>query len=174
MSSVTSLCAIWHQELTEERFKNICDIYVEAFNGAPWFESWDAESASSYLRTQMRKTDVLTIEQDNLVIGFAFCLPLDRYEDAEAIIQRGANSTDYYVSEVAVAKNWRKKKISHSIFEQIIEYARSRFSHVTLRTRNDHAAMIHLMEHHRFASIAEYSASSGGVESKRTIYRFSF
>lgn len=150
----------------------LVDIYVEAFKGAPWFEDWSRDSALDCLRDQLINGDLLVEVRNASIVGMAIGVAMKTYTGYQDLINYGASLDDYYISEIAVSKNWRGHGIGKKLTSAIAEYGhRKNHPHVTLRTRSDHTTMIKIANDLGFSAIATYSAISGGVGSERVILR---
>lgn len=156
---------------SRDHLYSMAKIFVEAFSGAPWYETWEIQSAIAYLHSQIADGEIAIVEVESQIAGFSIGLPLIKHKDSKDMISNGAKSWDYYISEVAVSIRFQGKGVAKQLVRGITGHGLSIHPNVTLRTRADHDHMIHLMTSLQFKKIAVYEAESGGVRSDRVLLR---
>lgn len=157
--------------LTNTERRHLRGIFIEAFNGKPWYESWDDLTAKEYLNPLIESVGVGIIRVSGVIAGFTISLPLGEHNDHAQMVELGAHAHDFYIAEVVVCQNFRGQGIAKVLVEHTIEFAKERHDYITLRTRDDHVRMIRIMENLGFNTIANYNAQSGGKESGRVLFR---
>ena len=148
----------------------LAEIYVECFNGDPWFENWDIGMAESTLRSYLDKQFTLLVARyAGEVVGLCVAAPLSAY-DADS--QRFADIVDInnsaYLPDVAVAPSAQGCGIGTALVAAFIEISRaSGATTATLRTRENNTSAIKVFERLGFRECVRYEAETGGVESLR-------
>ena len=157
--------------LTKTERRHLRGIFIKAFNGEPWFETWNDETAKAYLDPLIQSVGVGIIRAQGVIAGFTISLPLGNHNDHAQMVELGAHAHDFYIAEVVVCQNFQGQGIAKVLVEHTIALAKGRHDHVTLRTRDDHGRMIRIMKSLGFNTIANYNAQSGGKESGRVLFR---
>lgn len=152
--------------------QQLSGIYVECFNGFPWFENWDAEMAETTLRTYMANDFTLLVARNRgEVVGFSVAAPLSRCQDRERFAELIDINTATYLSDVAVAPSAQGCGIGTALVSAFIELSASRgATNATLRTRENNLSAIKIFERLGFEECLRYQAETGGVESTRLGY----
>lgn len=154
----------------------LAKIYVEAFSGAPWLESWEESLAvleiSNYL-----SDGILKIERSNegKALGFGIALPFESYSGAQEIMGRGFLApakapSILYIAELCTKSEARGKGICTKIVSELIKEAEGNgYSALITRTRTDNLTMIKIFERAGFVAVGAYATETGGLQSERVV-----
>lgn len=152
-----------------EVMRALAAIYVECFNGYPWFENWDAEMAETTLRGYLEKQNTILVARNcGEVVGFSVASRLTQIQDSARYADILDVDAATYLSDVAVAPNSQGCGIGTKLVQGFIQLSRSQGAqYATLRTRENNFSAIHVFEKLGFKECLRYQAETGGVESSR-------
>ncbi|MDR2686786.1 MAG: GNAT family N-acetyltransferase [Oscillospiraceae bacterium] len=118
------------REYTPAMFAACLDLFIEAFNGAPWNDSWTEETAGACLREIVENTRFFgfTLWEGGALVGAAFCHAWTYWRGGQA-----------YVDELFVAPGCQRKGYGGLLMEAVEAYARAQgLVSVTLLTNREY------------------------------------
>lgn len=154
----------------------LAKIYVEAFSGAPWFESWE-ESLAALQISNYLSDGILKIERSNegKSLGFGIALPFESYSGSQEIMERGLLEpakapSILYIAELCTKSEARGRGICTKIVSEMIKEAERRgYSALITRTRTDNQNMIRIFKKAGFVAVGTYATETGGLQSERVV-----
>jgi len=161
--------------VTNGTLEQMARIYMEAFNGAPWNESWTLDTAREELLACLRKKHdfFLSYEEDtNNLAGFAIGWRFGRSQsETEAeFMKLGVSPGAYYLSELVTDRAFRRQGVATGIFDFLERTLQEDFvPQLSLRTRVDNVALLGILHRRSYDNHGSYEATTGGVESARVV-----
>jgi len=124
----------------------ICELYVEAFNGAPFYENWNIQSAKKELENAFKKEGFLgyILLDNNKVKGltWGYSFPQKNSERvnyekiSDNLSKRNLNFKKiFYLAEVAITEELRNLGIGTKLIEEQDKYLNNTDA-IILRTKN--------------------------------------
>jgi GNAT superfamily N-acetyltransferase len=100
---------------TPDDFDRCCELYIQVFNGAPWFDKWTSESARAHVRE---------LVDDNNFVGFT-AWDGDLVGAAFARTRTFYSGTELFIEELFIAPNCQRKGIGTALMREVESYAKS-------------------------------------------------
>ena len=157
----------------------LAEIYVEAFAGAPWYESWTREEAlKEILRYQESSDFVIRNDDRGNVLGFGIGQPVFSYPGVGDLVLNGwieevDLAATYYIAELCTKSEARGRGVCTEVVEELLATSKQKgFLQVITRTRVDNYGMIRIFERLGFAKLGVYSVETGGEVSERVVMLF--
>ena len=147
--------------------KQLIALYKEAFCGPPRNETWtDEEVQALFLDEKEKGGRLLSYTEKQQLVGFASYYPADKSEILEELNLE--NRSGYYLSQMAVSKNFRGKGIAKKFLAFLLK---KQDCTIWVRTRLDAGAVNHLLRTCRFIVAEQYIDTVGNSRAKRYIWR---
>lgn len=119
--------------------RQIAGVYVEAFAGPPWFESWDPDQVLADFTTEMSRPGALClVAQEEVIVGFCWGYSvtlganLDEHLQAPGLSTTLHHKTYFYLDECAVLPTLHGRGVGGALLDRLLREVQGE---IILRTK---------------------------------------
>ena len=160
--------------LEECQLRDLSLMYVECFNGEPWFEDWTEEMAGNVIRGLRDKGAdfVLAFSEEGKLMAFSIGISLQDFPALERVQDMSRGNTEYYLAEVGVGEAFRGQRLSTAVVKESLRLASlAGFESVVSTTRRNNPKMRATFERLGFSLDDDPAGGAGEALSERVVYR---
>ncbi len=154
----------------------LAEIYKRCFEAAPWNETWSAADAAAQIEKYLAPdVNMIVLREQGQVVGMIVGMSLSAYKlrnpaDATRLESYVSGADAFYLADFTVDASMQGLGLGNRLIRALVQFAeRSAYESIVTRTRIDNLSALHVFTQNGFLSQGIYAATTGGVQSDRTV-----